>query len=163
MVLSEISSRRNWQPREQRLLSEFLAKEYPTTPYVTRIRLGSVRPELITESLEPAERKMLYVTKRWADAIILLKGKTILIEAAIRSDPGDISKLELYKKLFYETPELADRTNMPLDLMLVYAIEDPVVIELARDKGIRCVPFRPPWISDYLKLLAPRERRAPRP
>ena len=94
--------------------------------------------------------------------MILLPDKTIIVEAKIRLDPGVISKLEIYRRLFLETPEYKDRWRLPLELMLVYAIEDPVTIELAREKGMRCVPFRPPWISDYLRLLSPRERRAPR-
>jgi len=162
MVLRDMAQKRDWQPREQRLVSEFLFKEYPTTPYMTRVRLGSYAADLDPVQLAPAEIRMLTVRKRWADALILLKEKTIIVEGAIRSDPGDISKLEIYARLFVKTPEFKDRWTLPLELMLIYAIEDPVAVELAREKGIRCIPFRPDWIDDYLRLLAGRERRAPK-
>ena len=162
MVLKDFNNRRDWQPREQRLLSEFFAREYPTTPVATRVRLGSIEPELVTESLSEPERRMIRVFKRWADGLIFLPDKTIIVEAKIRLDPGVISKLEIYRRLFFETPEYKDRWTLPVELMLVFAIEDPVTIELAREKGIRCIPFRPEWVPEYLRLLTPRERRAPR-
>ncbi len=102
---------------------------------------------------------MLRVFKRYADAIVLTPGKTIIVEAKIRLNPGVISYLDLYARLFKETLEFKERWNLPIEKMLVFAIEDPVTIELARQNGIRAVPFQPPWIRDYLKLLTPRERR----
>jgi len=162
MVLEPMQNKRQWQPREQRLLSEFLASQYPTTPHMTRVRLGVADPREVGDPAPPPEVALVRVFKRWVDGIILLPQKTILIEAKIRLDPGAIAKLHLYHKLFIQTPEFKERWHKPVEEMLVFAIEDPVVIQMAREEGIRSVPFHPPWIDDYLRLLAPRDRRAPR-
>ncbi len=153
--------KRKHQPREQRLLSEFLAREYPTTPHMTRVRLGSVVPEEISETSLGRGVHLFRVFKRWADGLILLSDKTIIIEAKIRLEPGVITKLELYHKLFQETPEFKDRWHRPIEEMLVFAVEDPVTIQLAREHKIRAVEFHPPWVDDYLRILHPREREAP--
>jgi hypothetical protein len=163
MVTSRIlmAEKRSWQAREMRLVAEYLAKNYPNNETRTRVRVGSIHPELKPEQLSPAEKRAVGVWRRWADALVIMRHKIILIEAAIRPSPGDISQLELYKHLLPKTPELADHKGKTIEMVLLFALEDPVIVELARERGIKVVYFHPPWIDDYLKLLYPRERRAP--
>jgi len=160
-MTNEDSDKRQWQPRELRLVSEFLAKYYGEYPYRTRVRLGSIHPELSPDQLSESERRMVGVFRRWADAIVFMPDRLVLIEAAIRPSPGDISQLELYKHLLPHTPELAEHAGKPIELLLVYAIEDPLIVSLARNRGIRVQYFKPDWVDDYLRILYPRERRAP--
>jgi len=153
--------KRQWQAREMRLVSEFLAKYYPEYPSQTRVRLGSIHPDL-EGMLSDAERRMVAgAWRRWADAIVFMPDRLILIEAAIRPSPGDISQLELYEHLLPLTPEFDEHKAKPIEKVLVFAIEDPVVASMARERGIRVIYFRPEWVEDYLKVLYPRERRAP--
>jgi len=152
--------KRQWQPREMRLVSEFLAKHYARYPTQTRVRLGSIHPELKPELLSEAEQRAVGMWRRWADAIVFMPDRLILIEAAIRPSPGDISQLELYEHLLPKTPELATHKAKPIEKLLVFALEDPVVVSMARDRGIRVVYFHPGWIDEYLKVLYARERRA---
>ena len=153
--------KRQWQPREMRLVSEFLAKHYGQYPTRTRVRVGSIHPDLKPGELSGAEQRMVGVFRRWADAVVFMPDRLVLIEAAIRPNPGDISQLELYEHLLPMTPELAEHKDKPIEKLLLYALEDPVIVGLAREKGIKVVYFHPPWIDDYLKVLYPRERRAP--
>lgn len=153
--------KRQWQPREMRLVSEFLAKHYGKYPTRTRVRVGSVHPKLRPGELSDAEQKMVGVFRRWADAVVFMPDRLVLIEAAIRPSPGDISQLELYEHLLPKTPELAEHKDKPIEKLLLYALEDPVIVSMARERGIRVVYFHPPWIDEYLKVLYPRERRAP--
>jgi len=152
--------KRKWQPRELRLISEFLNEWFPDFPHMLRVRLG--RPPRLAEipGLTPEEEALLGVWRRWADAIVIMPSKLIIIEAAIRPDPGDISKLELYERLVPFTPELEEYAHLPVEKWLVYAIEDAAVLAMAEEKGIVCVEYRPRWIEDYLKILYPREREA---
>jgi len=142
------------------MVSEFLAKHYSDYPTRTRVRVGSIHPDLKPEELTDAEKRMVGVFRRWADAIVFMPGRLLLIEAAIRPSPGDISQLELYERLLPMTPELAEHKGKLIEKMLVWAIEDPPIAVMARERGIRVVYFHPKWIDDYLKILYPRERRA---
>ena len=155
-----MASKRNWQPREMRMLAEYLASKYSKYPYQTRIRLGSIPVELIKPGMDPVEKRMAGLWRRWADAIVFKPDELIVIEAAIKPSPGDISQLQLYEKLVHHTPELEPFGTQPVALELVYAIEDPIVLELARQAKIRVVYFKPTWLSDYMRILYPRERRA---
>jgi len=155
------TEKRQWQAREMRMVSEFLAKEYADYPTKTRVRVGSVHTDLKPGDLSEAELRMVGVFRRWADAVVFMPDRLVLIEAAIRPSPGDISQLELYEHLLPITPELEEHKGKPIEKLLVYAIEDPVIVSMARDRGIKVVYFKPAWIDEYLKILYPRERRAP--
>lgn len=143
-----------------RMVSEYLAKYYSDYPTKTRVRVGRIHPELKPELLSGGELRALGIWRRWADAVIFMPDRLILIEAAIRPQPGKISQLELYEHLLPMTPEFAAEKGKPIEKVLLFALEDPVVAALAREKGIKVVYFHPDWIDDYLKLLWPRERRA---
>lgn len=152
---------RKWQPRELRLLSEYLAERYPNERAMTRVRLGSLQPRGDHGRFAADEEAALGVWRRWADAIVIAKAELILIEAAIRPDTGEPSKLEIYRDLIPLTPELEPYRALPVQMELVYAVEDPVVTEYAERRGIRCVQFAPPWLLEYFQEMLPRERRAP--
>jgi len=153
--------KRKWQAREMRLVSEYLAANYADYTTQTRVRLGSVHSDLHPEKLSPAELRAVGVWRRWADAIVVMPDRLILIEAAIRPNPGDISQLELYEHLLPKTPELAEHSGKRIEKVLLYALEDPVIVAMARERGIRVVYFRPAWVEEYLAILYPRERRSP--
>lgn len=143
------------------MVSEFLAQEYPGEEYRTHVRLGRIQPRVEGTFAGGAEERMLGVFRRWADALIILPDRLILLEAAIRPEPGDISKLELYERLLPNTPELEEYAHLPVEKVLLYAMPDALLLTLAREHGIIVKYFRPPWIEEYLQELYPRERRAP--
>lgn len=130
---------------------------------MTRVRLGSLDTVGKHGELSTEERLMMGVLRRWADAIVITKDELVLIEASIRPDLGDPSKLEIYRDLIGFTPELEPYRGLPVFLEYVYAIEDPVVIKYCKQRNIRTVHFSPPWILDYMRELFPRERSATPP
>lgn len=140
------------------MVTEFLSRMYPNDRWITRVKLGAMSESEFNEELSPEELRAIGVWRRWADAVVIKEGELHLIEVAIRSDPGDISKLLLYKMLIPVTPELRRFKHLPIVPILVYAIEDPATITLARRSGIRCIAYAPDWLPDYLRLLLPRER-----
>lgn len=144
-----------------RMISEWLAQEYPQADYKTQIRLGRIQPRLAGQFISDEEVRMLGSFRRFADAMVFLPDRLVLIEAAIRPDPGDISKLELYLELIPNTPELAEFAHLPVEVVLLYAMPDDVLLYLARKKGFRLAYFRPAWVEEYLAELYPREQRAP--
>lgn len=152
---------RKWQPRELRMISEWLAQEHPDSTYQLRVRLGKIEPRVDGAFVSDEETRMLGVFRRWADAIVYLPDRLLLVEAAIRPEPGDISKLELYERLIPNTPELEEYASLPVEKVLLYAMPDDLLLTLAREHGITVRFFRPKWVEEYLKELYPRERRAP--
>jgi len=153
--------KRHWQPREMQMITEWLAKTQAGKRWMTRVRLGSPRPEIPRPEMSVEELAMIGSWRRWADAIILEDDKVTIIEAAIRPEPGDISKLQLYARLFPHTPEFKAWQGLPVDMVLLYAIEDPAVIFLAREAKIRAIEYKPTWLPSYMQILMPRERRSP--
>ena len=154
-----LNDKRRWQPREMQMVTEWLQKTQHGKRWMTRVRLGSPTPSTPRPEMSLEERAMVGVWRRWADAIILEDTKVTLVEAAIRPNPGKISQLELYAMLLPHTPELEPWRGLPLTLVLLYAIEDPATTMLARQKGILCIQYQPPWLPAYMQLLLPRERR----
>ena len=156
-----MAKKRDWTPREMRMVAEYLQRHYGKYEYRMRVRLGSIPSELVRPDMDLVEKRMAGLWRRWADAVVFSPDEVVIVEAAIKPDPGDIGKLQLYGKLIRHTPELEPLLRPPVVLELVYALEDPIVLELAREAKIRVVYYRPKWLGDYLKILYPRERRAP--
>jgi hypothetical protein len=150
-----------WQPREMRLVSEYIAKYYPNSISLTRVRLGPTHPALLSLDLAEEEKRMVTVWRRWADAVIITRTRFILLEAAILPDPGDVSKLLLYEYLVRHTPELQQYLDRDLSKVLLVAIEDQVLTKIARAAGIEVVQFCPAWVREYIQSLAQRKQRAP--
>jgi len=144
-----------------RLVSEYIAKYFPGSVQFTRVRLGATHPSLLPDSLSAEERRMVTVWKRWADAIVVTRTRLVLIEAAILPDPGDVSKLLLYKRLLVYTPEFQAYMDRDIEMQLVVAVEDPLLVAIAQDAGIKVIPFAPDWITDYVRSLAQRKQRPP--
>lgn len=155
------AAKRGWAPREMRMVSEYIAKYFPGSITMSRVRLGATSPDLLPADLSDAEKRMLTVWKRWADAIVITRTRLILIEGKILPDPGVISQLLLYKELLMHTPELQQYLDRDVELQLVMAIEDPLVSKLARDQGIKVTIFTPDWIGEYVSTLAGRKQRPP--
>lgn len=156
---AEISEK--WQPREMRLVSEYIARYYPNSITMTRVRLGPTHPELLGEGLSQEEINMLKAWRRWADAIVITRAKLYLIEGAILPDPGDVSKLILYEYLLRYTPELQQYLDRDIVKVLLLAIQDPVLERIARPAGIQVVYYCPDWVREYIRSLAQRKQRAP--
>ncbi len=153
-------TQRTYIPREMRLLSEFVAKEYPNDQVFFNLRLGAIRPDLDIAGLSPAEVRMLGVFRRFADAIVIRPDKLIIIEASIRPDPGKLSQLQLYERLVPATPELEPYQGLKIRKLLLWSFLDEVLASIAREQGVVVRVFHPAWVDEYLDSLSPRKRRA---
>lgn len=158
MPKSKNPDKRDWQPRETRLVSEFVARFYPYCESRTHVHLGSTPPRLKGKFISEETARLVGVFRRWADAIVFMPNRLILIEGKILPVPGVISQLKLYEELIPKTPELSEYRELPIEKLIVCAIEDPVITELARREGILVTIFRPSWINEYMKKLHPWEK-----
>lgn len=150
--------KRDWQPRETRLVSEYIAKFWPDHSYGTHVQLGTLQPRLKGRWSTEQTQRLLGVFRRWCDGLVFLPDRILLIEGKILPQPGVISQLELYERLIPKTPELAEYKYKPIEKVLVCGIDDPQVTEMARERGIKVVVFQPPWLDAYLDALYARER-----
>jgi hypothetical protein len=157
MPKSKDPNKRRWEPRELRLCSEFLARFYPDNESQTHVHLGPSLTRVGGRFTSDEEAKLVGVFRRWADALVFLPDRVILIEAKILPQPGVISQLQLYAELIPKTPELSEHKDKWVERLLVCAIEDSLITELARREGIRVIIFRPVWIDDYMKIVHPWE------
>jgi len=133
---------------EERLVSEWVAATYPRARYRLRTRLGPL-PEL-SEDLKALgiSRNIYTVVRHWADCLIFLDDRTIIVEGKIRWKPEGLGQLITYRRMFYETPEYTDRWTLPVELIALYAYITTDNMELLKDFEITPVEFRPKWISD---------------
>jgi len=154
---------RDWTPRESRLVAEWATQTYPNANIRFRVSLGSLTPALQADGLTADELRMLGHSRRWVDAMIVEQNAVHLVEGKIRLSPGGLEQLELYRRLFPLTPELAHLQHITPTLHLVFAVEDPALSAIARERGVLVHTFHPPWVDDYLAQLLHRERRAPQP
>jgi hypothetical protein len=155
-------SRRTWQPRERRLVSEWCYRTFPNGHVRENQRLGAIESTLQDSQLTEEEIRHLGVFRRWVDALVVADGVLHLIEGKIRNTPGALEQLDLYERLLPLTPELIELRGLPIQKHLVWVIPDPILESLARERGIRVHLFHPAWVDDYLKLLRPRERQGSR-
>jgi len=153
---------RTWEPVESRLLSEWLAVRFPDAHVIQHVRVGTYRPAIDITGLTPEEIRALSVWRRWVDAVVLQDHLVTLIEASVIPDVGHVAELELYLELWPMTPEYAEWRDVPTEGLLLYAVDDPVVRELAARRTIGVEVYHPPWVDEYLRRLPPRKRQAPK-
>ncbi len=88
---------------------------------------------------------------RWADAIFIKDGIVHIVEAKLRPMPGALAQLELYNKLFPETPEFIQYKNWPRKLVFLTTILDTAIAEMTTEKGIDYEIFTEEEIKDAYK------------
>jgi len=120
--------------------------------------VGPVDPELVKGLLDPKMRAIARITVGSVDAVVELPEKTILIEAMIREDFGKIQMLKTYRHLYRTDPTYRDRWELPIELIILTPIYNPLLEHFCREEGIRYIHYRPQWIEPYLGSLAPRHR-----
>lgn len=114
--------------KESEMVARWLWDKYPTAVQWRRVRIGPVPfPEL---------GRMYNVTLRWADAIFLWEGNVYIVEAKLRPDAGALGQLDLYAKLFRQTPEFSNYKGWPIQKVFLTRWVDVALMELCSEKGI---------------------------
>jgi hypothetical protein len=147
-----------------RLVAEWLAEFHGEHYYQTRVRLGSLPLGARTDTMDDGEQKLVHnAFARWVDAIVALPDRTLLVEAKIVAHPGALSQLMLYERLIPDSFGLNLRKDKPIEKVLLFAKDDPLVSQMALELGITIVQFHPEWIDEKLASKFARQRSAPRP
>lgn len=126
---------------EGKLVNEWLQQFYPNSLQWKKVRLGSL-PDV-------ALAKMYTSALRWADAIVVEDGKVLIIEAKLERQIAAISQLEIYSRLFRETPEFSAYRSYPIRQILVVPYIESDVKAMCAEKNIEYIVFTPVWFSRY--------------
>ena len=155
-------SKRGYTAWEIMMIGEWVAQTFPDVEWQTNVRLGSLTPRNDMGRFTIPELRMLGVFRRRVDAVVYLPDRLLLVEAVMRSQPGKISTLNLYEMLVPQTPELRPYGHLPVQKVLLYCIEDPVLNILAQKDDILPIQFVPSFFDEWFDKLARRKKRAPR-
>lgn len=122
---------------------EWVKKFHPTALQWRRPRIGPIpRPE---------EAKWYKMVRRYPDIVFYEKGIVYIVEAKVRADPAAIAQLELYIKLFPDTPEFVEFKDKPIKLIFLTSCDDLYLRKLCKEKNIEYVFYQPEWIKLYLR------------
>ena len=153
---------RGYTPWETRMIGEWVATTFPDVEWATNVRLGSLTPRNDRGQFTREELRALGVFRRRVDAVVYLPDRLLLVEAVLAAQPGKLSTLQLYEALVPQTPELAAYRELPVQKVLLFCIEDPVLTELARQQDILPIQFVPSFFDEWFAKLRLRDQRAPR-
>jgi len=154
-------AKRPYLPREQQLLTEWLAIHHQGDLTMTRFRLGVLEDPPPGSSNYAQRQAMLTRWRRWADAVVVEADRLLVVEAKIIPDVGVIAQLQLYLKLVPKTPELTPYLNRQIVGVLVTAADNPELNAMAAEAGFEAHIYHPAWVDDYLQTLSARQGRTP--
>lgn len=136
----------NW---ERLLMYEYANEFYADKPKWFRIEVGPI---------PGGENNMLYSrTRRWADCVIRLDDRMLLIEGKMRARVEVVSQIKTYQNLFPQTPMFRKYKDEPVELRLVCAMIDDETRQFVEDAGIEVVMFKPSNYEKWYKLIIEKE------
>jgi len=132
------------------LLSEWSALQPWDSPPVYEYRLGPTPLLAGNVPVNPRVAAMLRVANRYADLVGPMSPYLLVVEAKVVATPSAISQLQLYVNLVTSTPLPSAWQGLAVQPVLLWAIDDPVVHQMATAAGIRVIIYDPPWVATYL-------------
>lgn len=134
---------------EPRWVSEYVKEFYANAEAYMRCPLGPI-PEELKKLYGPS--KAAAVHRPWrpeVDALVVLPGAIVLIEAKVQKYMAGLSKLPVYKALVPSTPEftpMLETRPIHMHLLLPYPI--PWVVKAAKEMGVQVIDWAPDWVLD---------------
>jgi len=161
-VLAERPRRREW---EAEYVSEYVTATWSRTPVIFHCRLGTWPTPLSAPDLSPEEQAMLRVRMRWADAVVILPDKLVVIEGKLRASEflKGLGELQVYTHLVAHTPEFERLRDHRVAGRLVIPVSDPVVELIGRQQNLEIAVFQPSFWTEYTDILQARQTRPIRP
>ncbi len=142
--------------RKQRMVERQLVHEYVLANFPDAIakffnlRMGRPPAEVL-KKYPGADPKHFRVWQGYADVVIVLKDRIIILEGKVYHPRNAIAQLEEYYQNAGSTSELQPYLPRPIEKLLVTAIASPSTLELARTNNINVEVFRPTWLIPILQ------------
>ena len=126
---------------EGKYVNEWLLQFHPSAPQWKKVRLGALPDKELA--------RMYEVALRWADAIYIEDNTVFIVEAKLENQLAGVSQLELYAKLFKETPEFSAYASFPIQLRLIAPFREREVEAMCQERGIAYEVYTPAWFSRF--------------
>jgi hypothetical protein len=132
------------------LLHEWAQMQVWDSPPVYELRLGPTVMSTNGLPLTPKLENMLRVANRYADLVGPSQGRLLVVEAKVVADTAALGQLEGYRSLVPTTPALQQYRSLPIVAVLLCAVRDSLVDQMAQQKAIAVDVYSPAWIQEYL-------------
>lgn len=145
--------RKRSEPRERRMIVDYVRTKYPDATALFNERLGGIPEKLagvMTAELSP---NIAQPWARYVDAVVIQPKLLTLIEAKIPAKIAAVSQLLFYRSLLPKTPRLVPYLDRPIALEIVTAVPDPELLAYAESQGIRVEIYQPTYVMEYLAVL----------
>lgn len=133
------------------LLSEWAATQPWDAPPIYELRLGPTPLDASGAPVSPRVANMLMRANRYADLIGPIHPYLLVVECKVVADPQAISQLQHYVNLVYASPIWSQYPGYVIQPVLLWAVDDPIVSQMAIAAGIRVVVYTPSWVANYLE------------
>jgi hypothetical protein len=101
-------------------------------------------------NVSPTVAAMLARANRYADLVGATATQILVVEAKMIATPGAISQLAHYQNLVYASAIRTTYPQLPVQGVLVWAVDDPIVHQEAVAAGFRVDIYAPQWAVDYI-------------
>ena len=127
-------------------MSAYIKEFYPDAEVRLRCPLGPI-PDQLKELYGPAKAARVYRPSRpEVDALVVLPGAILLIEAKIFKYMDGLSKLPVYASLVPISPELMVFSKRPVLMHLLIPAPIPWVKAAAPGLGVEVYTWAPDWV-----------------
>lgn len=138
---------------EVRMVSEYLLANYGKFPTRMAVPLGKVSESLMAEQGYQRAIDMMRPYRPEVDAVVILPGCLVLVEAKVWNIVNGLAKLPLYKSLVPFTPELKEYSNREVLMELVVGWTNANLDIMARDLGVSVKIYHPPWLDEIVQKM----------
>jgi hypothetical protein len=135
------------------MVSEYLATTYAKYSCINKQPLGQVSEELMAREGYKRAIGLARPYRPEVDAVVILPGALVLIEAKVWNVVNGLAKLPMYKSLVPHTPELKQYWHLPVLMELVVGWTYPNLEIMARDADVRLRVYCPPWLEEVVASM----------
>ncbi len=139
------------EQRERRYISEYMLQAFPGGSFALNVELGPVPTELVeVHGLDGAALRYRPFRRR-VDGTAWDERTYWLVESKIRDPLEGLGRLQTYRDLAGETPDLVGYERQEVRMRLVVPFSLDWIKVAAQKAGIELVEFFPSWITAYFQ------------
>lgn len=139
---------RSYTPRTTRLLSEWLAMQYPHALIIQEFHLTEANPSAVAAAGGKVSRRFGGRILGYPDAAVVLPGRILLWECKDSLTPQAIGQIESYGHLYAQSVEASEHQGVAVELHLLVARATQPMLDLAASHGIIVTIYDPAWYGE---------------